>query len=66
MLEAKGLVKLGILYGEELDVYSWWCSLAAKLAVSVRMDLVADKATDKKGATSSNTLGMKFPLLSLS
>ena len=34
MLESRGLVKLGIFYGEDLAISSWWGSLAAKIAVS--------------------------------
>ena len=60
MLEARGVVKLGRLSGEELALYSWWSSLAAKIAVSGRMNLVLDMATDTKRAMSPNNFVMPF------
>ena len=66
ILEARGLVKLGRLSGEDLDLYSWWSSLAAKLAVSGRMDLVTDMDTDAKREMIQNTFGMPFNLFYLS
>ena len=53
-------LKLGILYGEELDIYTWWRSLDAKLAVSIRMELVTDMATYAKREM---MFCMSFPLL---
>ena len=46
MLEFIELVNLGRFIGEDLDLSSWWSSLAGKLTVSGRMYLVADMATD--------------------
>ena len=66
LFDTKSLVKLGRLYGEDLPLSSCWRSLAAKLTVSLIMDLVADMATCVKRAMSPNTLGMKYPLFSLS
>ena len=48
MLEFMGLVKLERLSGKELSLYSWWISLAAKLAVYRIIDLVADMDIDAK------------------
>ena len=45
---------------------SWWSILNAKLAVSGRIYLVADMATDSKRAMGPNTLGMPFTFLSSS
>ena len=45
MFYARGLVKLGRLSGEDLDFYSLWISLAAKLVVDGRMDLLSDMST---------------------
>ena len=57
------LVKLGRFSGEDLD-FSFWCrSLDAKLAVSRRMDLVSDMATDNKSSMRENILGVPFFLL---
>ena len=61
MLEARGLVKLGIFSGEELAFSSWWIILDAKLVVYVRMDLVSDMDTDLKRDMRQNTFGMPFP-----
>ena len=66
MLESRGLVKLGIFYGEDLAISSWWGSLAAKIAVSGIMDLVAEMATYAKSSMRPNTFVMPFFLLSLS
>ena len=48
VLDARGLVKLGRFYGEDLDLSSWWISLDEKLSLSERMDFVADMAIDEK------------------
>ena len=48
MFDTRGLVKLGRLYGEELDIYSWWSILAAKLSGYGIIYLVEDVATDTK------------------
>ena len=48
MLEDMGVVKLGRLSGEDLDISSWWSRMDAKLDVSGRIDLVVDMATDVK------------------
>ena len=63
ILEAMGLVKLVRLSVENLDLSSWWSSLAAKLAVSGRMELVIDMATDAKREIMPNTFGMEFHFL---
>ena len=63
MFETRGLVNLGRFSAEDLDLYSLWISLAAKLAVSRRMDLVEDMATHAKRETRPNTLGMPFSFL---
>ena len=49
---------MGILSGKDLALSSWWISLAAKLAVSGRMDLVADTTTYEKREMRPKTLGM--------
>ena len=66
MLEARWLVKLGILSGEYLLIFSWWISVAEKLALSGRIDLVEYMATDTKKEMSQNTFGMPFLFLSFS
>ena len=48
MLESRGLVKLGGFSGEDLALYLWWIRLATKIAVSGRMELLEDMATDEK------------------
>ena len=63
--DTRGLVKLGKISGYDLALSSWWSSLAAKLTVSVRMDLVEDMNTDKNSLMIPNTLGMPFTLLYL-
>ena len=63
MLEARWLVKLGILSGEYLPISSWWISVAEKLALSGRIYLVAYMATDTKKEMSQNTFGMPFLFL---
>ena len=65
-LEARGLVKLGMIYGEELDIFSWQRSLASKLAVSERIDLVVDTATYAKRETRPNNFCIPFNFLSFS
>ena len=44
----QGLVKLGILSGEDLSISSWWINLAEKLSVYGIMDLLSEMATDTK------------------
>ena len=66
MLETMGLVKFGRFYVQDLALSSWWGIFAAKLAVSGRMDLVADMNTDTKRAIRPNAFGMPFYFLSLS
>ena len=66
IFETRGLVNLERLYGEDLALSSWWSSLAEKLDVSRRMDLVEYMATYAKREMSSNTLGMPFTYLYLS
>ena len=61
ILEAMGLVELGILSGEYLSLSLWCSSLAAKLAVSG--DLVADMDTYVKREMRPNTVGMPFIFL---
>ena len=61
MLDTRAFLKLGRLYGEELDIYSWCVSLDAKHSVFERMYLVEVMATDVKRSTSPNVFGM--PLL---
>ena len=63
ILEYRGLVKLGRLSGEELYLSSWWRILDGKLAVSGRMELVTDMATDEKRAMRPNNFGMPFTFL---
>ena len=63
MLEARGLVKLGRFYGDDLALSSCWNSLDAKLAVYGRMDLLADMATGAKRAMRPNNFGMQFLFL---
>ena len=60
MLEARGLVNLGRFSGEDLDLSSWWSSLAVKLDVSGIMNLVEDMATDAKREMRPNNFGMLF------
>ena len=66
MFDTRGLVKLGRSSVEELALSSWWSSLAAKLTVSSRMELVSDTAADTKRKMRANTLGVPFSFLSLS
>ena len=63
MFETRGLAKLGRLSGEDLDLSSWWRSLAAKFSVSGRINLVTDMSTDAKREMRLNTFGMLFKLL---
>ena len=63
MLEDRGLLKLGRLYGYYLALSSWWRILAAKLAVSGRMDLVEKMTTDAEREMRPNTFGMPFSFL---
>ena len=65
MFKSRGLVKLVILSGEDLDISSWWSSLAEKLSVSGRVYFMADIATDTKRSISPNTFGIPFSLFSL-
>ena len=64
-LEDRGLVKLGKLSGEDLDIYFWCRILDVKLAISVIMDLVSDMATDVKMEMSPRTLGISSLFLYL-
>ena len=48
MLEARGLVKLVRLSGEDLVLSSWWVSLDEKIDIFVIMELVEYMATDIK------------------
>ena len=63
ILEARGFTKLGRLSEEDSALSSWCISLAAKLAVSERMDLVTDMAIDTNRAMRPNIFGMIFPFL---
>ena len=65
MLEARGLVNLGRLYGEDLSLSSRWIRLDAKLAVSRGMDLVTDMATDVNMEIRPTIFGRPFTFLSL-
>ena len=65
MLEDKGLLKLVMLSGDDLALSSWCISLASKLAVYERMELVADMSTNVKREMRPNTFGMPFYFLSL-
>ena len=64
MMKARGLVKLGRLSREDLDLSSWWIRLSAKIAIYGIMDSVADMATDTKREMKLNTFGKTFSLLS--
>ena len=66
LLKSRGLVKLGVLSKEYLTLTSRWSSLAVKIDVYVRMDLVEDMAVYLKRATRSKNFGMPFSLLFLS
>ena len=44
-LEDRGLVKLGKVSGEDLNLYLWWSRLAENFTFSGSMDLVTDMAT---------------------
>ena len=66
MFENRGLLKLGRLFREDLDISLWCSSFAEKLTVSGGMYLVADMYIDVKSKMRPNNLGMPFPLLYLS
>ena len=66
MFEERRLLLLGGLSGDDLGISSWWSSLAVKLYVSRRMDLVASMATYAKKSMSPNTLGIPFTFFSIS
>ena len=66
MLDTRGLVKLGRMSVENLDISSQWIRLDAKVYVSVIMDLVAYMDTDAKWEMRPNALGMPFTFLSIS
>ena len=66
MFDTMGVLQLGIFSGDDLALSSWWSRLYEKLAVSGRLGLVLDKATDAKREMRPNTLGVSFPFLSLS
>ena len=61
MFDNRFLVKLGILYGEELALSSWWSILAEKLDFFIIMDLVSDMAIYVKREMRPNTLVMPPP-----
>ena len=63
MLESRGLLKLEIFCWKKLAIFSSWRSLAGKLAIYGRMDLVTDMATDVKRAMMPNTFRVTFPFL---
>ena len=65
-VDTMGVLQLGIFSGDDLALSSWWSRLYEKLAVSGRLGLVLDKATDAKRGMRPNTLGVSFPFLSLS
>ena len=66
VFDPRGLLKLGRFSGEYLALSSWCSSLAAKLSVYGRMELVSDMVTDEKRKIRTNNLGMIFPFLSIS
>ena len=66
ILEARGLVKLGRLFVDDLALSSWWISLSTKFDVSGIMDLVEDMATYAKRAMRPNNFGIPFSLFYLS
>ena len=66
MFEAMGLVKLGILSGEDWTLSSLWSILASKLAVSGRLDSVSEISTDANVAMRPDSLGMPFIFLYIS
>ena len=66
MFETRGLLKLGIFSGDDLALSLCWGSLAEKLAVSIRINFVADLSIDTKWEMRPNTLGIPFPFLSIS
>ena len=63
MLETRGLLKFGGLFGEDLYLSSCWSSLAARIDISGRIDLVAEMATDEKRIMRSNNFCVPSPLL---
>ena len=63
MLETRGLLKLGRLSGEDLDISSWWIILSVKRAVYGIIDLVSDTATYARMVMSPNTFGIPFTFL---
>ena len=58
MLETRGLLKFGGLFGEDLYLSSCWSSLAARIDISGRIDLVAEMAIMR-----SNNFCVPSPLL---
>ena len=58
MFDTRGLVKLGMLSGEDLGFSSWCGSLDEKFDVYGRMDLVAYISTDAKKKMRPKTLGV--------
>ena len=66
MFETRELAELGIFSGEYLALSSWWITLAEKLAVSGKMDLVEDIATYANRERRSKTLGIPSLIFSLS
>ena len=45
-LDARGLVNLGRLSGEDICISSWWIRLDKKIAVTGSMSLLVDMNTD--------------------
>ena len=48
MLYNRGMDKLGILSGEDLEFYLCWISLSTKISINGSMYLVAEMITDAK------------------
>ena len=63
VFDTRGLVKLVILYGEDMSLSSWGISFDEKLSVSGIVELVEDMITDAKREMRPKTLGMPSPLL---
>ena len=60
MFDTRGLVKSGRFSRQELALSSQWNRFASKLAVSGRMNLVADMSAYAKKAMRPNNFGKKF------
>ena len=65
-MEARGLLKLGRFSGEDLGIYLWWSSLAAKFVDSGIMDVVSDMSTYAKMTMGPKTFGPRYFFLSIS